>query len=624
MNNKNVEVIAPTSKTMCLKGTKENKLIRACAYCRVSTDNEDQKTSYDSQRIHYKNMIEENPDWEFVGIYADEGITGTQTKKREQFNQMMSDALNGKIDLILAKSISRFARNTVDTLNCVRLLREHNVDVYFEKENIHTLGLSNELFLTLYSAFAQAESESISENVKAGVRMKMKRGELVGKYAPFGYLYDKEKDIIYPDESKKDIITYIFEEYSKGVGFRTIALNLNSLGIPSPSNLKWCHASVRRIIINEKYVGDLKTGKYYTENVLTHKKKVNYGEKEQFFTTNHHEPIISRELWDKCQEILTIRSKIIKPDGNRDKFSRKYPFSSKIFCGICGERFIRRSYKIRSSGKEVAYWVCHSHRNKIECSNLIHYKQEELEDIFVIAYNKLFQDSNKYINSFMKKVNEVINENQEFNNQKKIKEEISKLENKLSNLIDLQLDGSISKEILNQKNKEISNKIKEYEQQLKDTENTELTRKQKLEQIDKIYNTLKQYKGLTKFNEEVFNSLVDKIIIGEKSENGEENFYKIKFILKTGELINESLPNGKLDIGTNFGKYGFTITKQELEQKEDNVSAYVLQRHTRIKSNNKVLLFVHFSSPFFLNDKKTRKNFPCVKNSKILKIYGYI
>ncbi len=596
MNNK-VEVIAPTSKTMCLKGIKEIKLIKACAYCRVSTDNEDQKTSYDSQRIHYKNMIEENHDYEFVGIYADEGITGTQTKKREQFNQMMSDALNDKIDLILAKSISRFARNTVDTLNCVRLLREHNIDVFFEKENIHTLGLSNELFLTLYSAFAQAESESISENVKAGVRMKMKRGALVGKYAPFGYLYDKEKDIIIPDESKKDIVTYIFEEYAKGVGFRTIALKLNSLGIPSPSNLKWCHASVRRIIINEKYVGDLKTGKYYTENVLTHKKKVNYGEKEQYFTSNHHEPIISRELWDKCQEILTIRSKIIKPDGNRDKFSRKYAFSSKIFCGTCGERFIRRSYKIRNNNKEVAYWICRSHRNKIECSNLIHYKQEELEDIFVLAYNKLFQDSDKYINSFMKKVNEVINENQDYTNQKKIQDEIIKLENKLSNLIDLQLDGSISKEILNQKNLEISNKIKEYEQQLKYAENIELTRKQKLEQVDKISNTLKQYKGLTKFSEEVFNSLVDKIIIGEKLENGEEDFYKIKFILKTGELINENLPNGKLDIGTSFGKYGFTITKQELEEKEDNVSAYVLQRHSRVKSYYKFFVF-HIFSPF--------------------------
>lgn len=234
---------------------------------------------------------------------------------------MMNDAVNGKIDLIIAKSISRFARNTVDTLNCVRLLREHKVDVFFEKENIHTLGLSNELFLTLYSAFAQAESESISENVKAGVRMKMKRGSMVGKYAPFGYLYD---------------------------------------------------------------------------NVISHKRKVNYGEKEQYFTSNHHEDIVSRELWNRCQKILEKRSKIVKPDGNRDKFSRKYPFSSKIYCGICGERFIRRSYKIRSNNKEIVYWICRSHRNQIECSNLLHYKQEELEDIFVKVYNKFFVFSRYY------------------------------------------------------------------------------------------------------------------------------------------------------------------------------------------------------------------------------------
>ncbi len=232
----------------------------------------------------------------------------------------------------------------------------------------------------------------------------------------------------------------------------------------------------------------------------------------------------------------------------------------------------------------------------------------------------------------MKKVNEVINGNQDYNNQKKIQDEIIKLENKLSNLIDLQLDGSISKEILNQKNQEISNKIKEYEQQLKDTENVEITRKQKLEQINKISNTLKQYKGLTKFNEEVFNSMVDKIIIGEKSENGDEDFYKIKFILKTGELINENLPNGKLDIGTNFGKYGFTITKQELEEKEDNVSAYVLQRHTTIDCcilfiQYLLLLFKNLSIlPYFTtyilnNNKLNRLNFVFFRIQFVFKKY---
>jgi len=599
MNNKNVEVIAPTSKTMCLKSNKENKLIRACAYCRVSTDNEDQKTSYESQRIHYRNIILENPTYEFVGIYADEGITGTQTKKREQFNQMMNDAFNGKIDLILAKSISRFARNTVDTLNCVRKLREHNVDIYFEKENIHTLGLSNELFLTLYSAFAQAESESISENVKAGVRMKMKRGELVGKYAPFGYLYDKEKNIIIPDENKKNIVIYIFEEYSKGIGFRTIALNLNTNNVSSPTGMKWCHASVRRIITNEKYVGDLKTGKYYSDNVISHKRKVNYGEKEQYFTSNHHEPIISRELWNRCQSILEKRSKIVKPDGNRDKFSRKYPFSSKIYCGICGERFIRRSYKIRSSGKEIAYWICRSHRNKIECSNLLHYKQEELEDIFIKVYNKLIENKDIYINSFIKKINDTLLDNSDYNNSNKIKEEISKLQNRLSNLIDLKLDNKISKEILESKELEITTQIKELENKLISNQDLELTKKQKLEQINNITKILKEYPGLTKFNEEIFNNLVDRIIIGEKTDNGEEDLYKIKFILKTGEMMKDNLSNNALKIGTDMGHYGFRIDKQALEIKEDNVSVYVLRKNSNVNPCN-FLYFVHLSSLLFL------------------------
>lgn len=587
--NKNVEVIAPTK---CLNKSSNNKLIRACAYCRVSTDSEDQKTSYDSQRIHYKNYIEENPNYEFVGIYADEGITGTQTKKREQFNQMMSDALNGKIDLIIAKSISRFARNTVDTLNCVRTLREHDVDVYFEKENIHTLGLSNELFLTLYSAFAQAESESISENVKAGVRMKMKRGELVGKYAPFGYLYDKELNKLVIDESKKDIIIYIFEEYSKGIGFRTITLNLNELGIPSPTGRKWCHASVRRVITNEKYVGDLRSGKYYSDNVISHKRKVNYGEKEQYFTSNHHEAIISRELWNKCQEILEKRSKIVKLDGNRDKFSRKYPFSSKIYCGICGERFIRRSYKIRSNNKEVAYWICRSYRNKIECSNLLHYKQEELEDIFIKVYNKLTLNKDTYINSFIKKVNDTLLDNTDYKNSNKIKEEISRLQNRLSNLIDLKLDNKIPKEILESKELEITAQINELENKLISNQDLELTRKQKLEQVGNIVKILKEYPGLTKFNEDIFNNLVDRIIIGEVLDNGEEDLYRIKFILKTGEMMKDNLPNNTLKIGTDLGHYGFRINKQVLEIKEDNVSAYVLRKNSNINTYY-FLFFIH-------------------------------
>ena len=197
-----VEIIAANLKTN-IKNSVKKILKKVCAYCRVSTDSEEQQTSYNSQIKHYSNMIKSNPDWKFVGIYADEGLTGTQIKHRTEFQRMIDDALNGKIDIIIAKSISRFARNTVDTLNTVRQLREHNVDVYFEKENIHTLELDSEMFLTLYSAFAQAESESTSQNVKMGLKAKMKRGEYVGRPNPYGYNWNKDTQELSINEKRQ-------------------------------------------------------------------------------------------------------------------------------------------------------------------------------------------------------------------------------------------------------------------------------------------------------------------------------------------------------------------------------------------------------------------------------------
>ena len=188
---KEVEIITANLKVYN-KDFVEKVIKKVCAYARVSTDNEEQLTSYSSQINYYTEKIKSNPEWEFVGIYADEGISGTQAKNRTEFLRMIDDALKGKIDMIIAKSISRFARNTLDTLKYVRLLREHNVDVYFEKENIHTLDMESEMFLTFYSAFAQAESESISMNIKLGYKAKMKRGEACGNPECYGFIWNKE------------------------------------------------------------------------------------------------------------------------------------------------------------------------------------------------------------------------------------------------------------------------------------------------------------------------------------------------------------------------------------------------------------------------------------------------
>ena len=220
-------------------------------------------------------------------------------------------------------------------------------------------------------------------------------------------------------------------------------------------------------------------------------------------------------------------------------------------------------------------------RDNLSLLEIYRESQEELEDIFIKVYNKLFENKDKYINTFIKKIDEVINENNNFNSDK-IKEDILNLQSRLSNLIDLKLDNKITQEILNNKEIEITNKIKELENKLADNKDLELSRKEKFEQINNITKMLKKYKGLNRFNEEIFTNLVDRIIIGEKLNNGKENLYKIKFIFKTGEMIKDNLPNNKLKIGSDMGHYGFSINKQSLEIKEDNVSAYVLRKNTNI------------------------------------------
>ena len=329
-----VEIIAAN-----LNSKKQNSVIdnlkKVCAYARVSTDSEEQLTSYSSQIKYYSDKIKSNPEWEFVGVYADEGISGTGVKKRTEFKKMIDDALKGKIDIILAKSISRFARNTLDTLKYVRLLREHHVDIHFEKENIKTLDMDSEMFLTFYSAFAQAESESISQNIKLGIKAKMKRGEMANGAAPYGYVWNKQNKQLEIDEDQAEIVREVFNLYCSGKGAKTISKILNDRCVPTYSKgKKWYPTSIISMITNEKYVGDIIGRKHYVESPITHKMVRNFGEKEKYYVKNHHESIITRDVWDKAQEIYIKRSKSLIPDGSKhqSKFSMRYAFSSKIVC----------------------------------------------------------------------------------------------------------------------------------------------------------------------------------------------------------------------------------------------------------------------------------------------------
>lgn len=307
-------------------------------------------------------MIQKNAEWIFAGIYADEAITGTQVTKREDFQRMINDCMNGEIDMLITKSISRFARNTLDTLKYVRMLKEKNIAVYFEDEKINTLTMDGELLLVVLSSVAQQEVENISANVKKGLKMKMKRGELVGFQGCLGYDYHPEDKSITVNEEEAEIVRYIFNRYIEGAGGSVIGQELENLGyLTKYGNSTWVPTTVLGIIKNEKYKGDILLGKTFTVDPISKRRLENLGEDDQFYIRNHHEPIISEEVFDKAQEILNRRSKNRGKigDGNskREKYSRKYAFSCLLECGFCGGTLTIRRWHSGTEYNKVI-WQC--------------------------------------------------------------------------------------------------------------------------------------------------------------------------------------------------------------------------------------------------------------------------
>ena len=547
-----VEIIAANLKTN-IKDSVKKILKKVCAYCRVSTDSEEQQTSYNSQIKYYTDKIKSNPDWEFVGIYADEGISGTQVKNRTEFMRMIEDALNGKIDIIIAKSISRFARNTLDTLKYVRLLREHNVDVYFEKENIRTLELDSEMFLTLYSAFAQAESESTSQNVKMGLKAKMKRGEYVGRPNPYGYNWNKDTQELSINEEEADVVRMIFNWYADGIGCKTISMKLNEKGIVSPGGKKWSQQYVRTMLDQEKYIGDLMGQKVYTISPLSHKKIKNYGEKERYYSKDRHEAIISRELWDKVHDILKKRNGKPMLDGKKhqERYSMRYAFSSKIVCGFCGANYARRSSRISKNGKKTIYWACTERIDKSNCNDSIYIREEILKDLFIQIYNSIIDNKYKTKDKLLEAIKCVVEENHAKTKLDKLEQEENNIRKKISNLIDLKLENYIDKEAYIEKEKELQNQLSHILEQKKEYENLTNENLQITKRLKDIEQVLDTPLKLKEFDREVFENIIERIVIGEIEEDGTHNNKVIRFILKTGAEFKKQLIEKKDRINGN-------------------------------------------------------------------------
>ncbi len=377
------------------------------AYCRVSTDQLEQLSSYEAQVQYYTTYICNHPDYKFAGIYADEGITGTSTKKREQFNRMINDCKAGKIDVIITKSISRFARNTLDCLNYVRMLKELGVEIIFEKENIHTLDSKGEILLTLLSSLAQEESNSLSQSSTWGIRRRFEQGKVIVNHTKFmGYDKDENGNLVINEKQAK-IVRRIYADYLNGKGTNRIAHELEKEGVPNWSGkAKWYEGSIRKMLSNEKYKGEALLQKTYTVDFLSKKRVINKGEIPQYYVEESHPAIIDKDTWEAVQIEMERRKAYAEKYNIKkmDYITNDNPFAGKVICGCCGSTFGRKVWNSNDERLRRIIWICNSKyktKGRIGCENK-HIDDKVLKDSFIEVYNEIVEKREQFLNKWRK------------------------------------------------------------------------------------------------------------------------------------------------------------------------------------------------------------------------------
>ena len=393
------------------------RLLRVAAYCRVSTDQEEQESSYEAQISYYTDKIGKNSEWQMAGIFADEGITGTQAKKRPEFMKMIRLCRQRKIDMILTKSLSRFARNTVDSLKYIRELKVLGIAVVFEKENINTIETDTEMMLTIMSCFAQAESESISKNVSWGIRQSFKNGNVPIQYKKLlGYRKGADGNAeIVPEEA--EVVKEIYRLYLDGMSLNMIVEKLNEKGLTTKGNgSPYRKEVVQRILTNEKYTGDALLQKTYVTDCITKKTRKNNGELPMYLVKNHHEPIISRVDFNRVQEEMARRSakrviadKLTK--GEQGKYSAKYALSELLICGECGSHYRRVTWTAKGF-KEIK-WRCINRiqYGKKKCHNSPTVDEQPLHKAIISAINEFYEVKDDVAKALRESITEVLDPN---------------------------------------------------------------------------------------------------------------------------------------------------------------------------------------------------------------------
>lgn len=529
--SKKVTVIEPTQKNETIEESK----LRVCAYCRVSSMHEEQLNSFSNQVTHYTQYINNNQNWYFVGIYADEGISGTSKEKRTDFMRLINDCECGLIDLVITKSISRFARNTADCIEVVRKLKEIGIGVFFEKENINTLSEESELVLSILSSIAQEEMISLSKNIRWANQRRYSQGKF--QIAPKKFLgYDvdpvKQTLVINPEEAK--LVKYIFEQYLSGKGTAVIARELNQKGTPTITNATWQGSTINRMTKNEKYCGDVLMQKTITGDEITFKRKRNKGEQPQYYIKDNHEPIISREDFERAQK-LSIERRLAKglTEDVAQKMQNRYPLTSKIICGKCGCILRRTTQNSGTTYPRVA-WDCSSKRRTYgtKCKGgSIH--DDSITKLTTVVLRKLYLSLDNLLVPYRNALRNI----DKLKDNKEISEydlQIQQVISQMRILADLSAKGNLTPMLYTAQNNELCAKMDELKKRKQVLADKYFSTIRNLNDTDKIISRLKDTQGvITSLDKELVDAIIDTIIVYSRNN--------IVFKLKNGIELPEKI-----------------------------------------------------------------------------------
>ena len=491
--------------------------LRVAAYCRVSTDKDDQVNSLNSQRQYFTDYIKNQKDWTLVNIYYDEGISGTSTKKRKGFNSMIAEAKLKNIDFILTKEISRFARNTLDSLKYTRELKGLGIGVFFINDNINTLDPDSELRLTIMASIAQEESRKTSERVKWGQAQRMKAGVVFGRDM-LGYFVKGGKLIINPDET--EVVKLIFHKFlNEGKGTHVIARELREEGIRPMRAKQWSNVTILRVLRNEKYAGDLLQKKTITPDYLTHAKKYNRGQEDMIYLRDHHEPIIDREIWDKAQEELARRS---PSDEQKLKHSNRYWCSGKLVCGECGHRLVSRTKKLKN-GEIYKAWQCyalatHGTRKLDTCGDEIGCNSKAVNEKVLLSCAKFVVEhinfnKEKIISELSNDIKAVLLQDVSIIDTKKLHGKIDNINGKKAKAINAMLEGTIGKDDLKLMNEKYNDEIAELQSQIFEAENSHSRQQTVAVHINSCIAEIRSIVNMNIEDEMVYRELIDRAVV---------------------------------------------------------------------------------------------------------------